>query len=85
MELKNFRYNQNIFFSPFLKRGMENLSIKQLNQKIAYSKEIKDDIWKAINIGMNSNNNYASTYAVEAGHLQRDWRCARPNKTGLGF
>jgi hypothetical protein len=46
---------------------MENLSIKQLNQKIAYSKEIKDDIWKAINIGTKSNNNYASTYAVEIG------------------
>jgi hypothetical protein len=70
---------------------MDKLSIKQLNQKIAYSKEVYDDINRAIhngtaiNIGMKSNNNYASTYAIEAGHLQRDWRCARPNKTGLGF
>jgi hypothetical protein len=46
---------------------MDKLSIKQLNQKIAYSKECKDDIWKAINIGMKSNNNYASNYAVEIG------------------
>lgn len=47
---------------------MDKLSIKQLNQKIAYSKEYKEqDIWKAINIGINSNNNYASTYAVEIG------------------
>jgi len=52
---------------------MDNLSIKQLNQKIAYSKEVYDDINRAIhngtaiNIGMKSNNNYASTYAVEIG------------------
>lgn len=46
---------------------MENLSIKQLNQKIAYSKECKDDIWRAINIGTNSNNNYGSNYVVEIG------------------
>lgn len=52
---------------------MDKLSIKQLNQKIAYSKECKspflekmelNDIWKSINIGMNSNNNYASNYAI---------------------
>jgi hypothetical protein len=51
---------------------MEKLSIKQLNQLVGYStekKNDKDDIWTAINIGMKSNNNYASTYAVEAGHL----------------
>jgi hypothetical protein len=49
---------------------MENLSIKQLNQKIAYSKEVYDDINRAIHngtaisIGMKSNNNYASNYAI---------------------
>jgi hypothetical protein len=44
---------------------MDKLSIKQLNQKIAYSKEYKEqDIWKSINIGMKSNNNYASNYAI---------------------
>lgn len=46
---------------------MDKLSIKQLNQKIAYSKECKDDIWRAINIGTNSNNNYGSNYVVEIG------------------
>lgn len=49
---------------------MDKLSIKQLNQLVGYStekKNDKDDIWKAINIGMNSNNNYASHYAVEIG------------------
>jgi len=54
---------------------MDKLSIKQLNQLVGYSKEYKEqDIWKAISIGIKSNNNYASNYAVEIG-----------DRTGLGF
>ena len=50
---------------------MEKLSIKQTRQISSYQAEVKVaiaglpvDISKAINIGIKSNNNYASNYAI---------------------